>query len=109
MIGIGLQAFFFAVSLIVFISRFSKRKGIIRSVIITGLHGMMLYFTVNLYVKVVIPHQEQDEMTAFKTGASGLIGKFFTKSENETKSTEYPNKISSEVDNNDKEKIEDPF
>lgn len=79
LIGVGLQSIFFFISVIVFVSRLSRRKGLIRSVLAAGIHGFILAFTINLYVHAVIPNQEKDEYSVFKTSTGHLMGSLWNK------------------------------
>lgn len=76
--SLGLQLLFFLMSFILFLLGLKKRHKIIRSFIVTSLHGLALVFIVYIFFNIAVPNREKGDTDATMS-ALKFAYKYFTR------------------------------
>jgi len=105
--SMGLQLLLFLLSFILFILGIKKKKKIIKSFLVTFLHGAALMLIINIFFTVTVPNREKGDTDATISALKGVY-KYFTRSN--TKSEKPVQNIENEKNNqNDKKTIPAPL
>ena len=77
--SMGLQLLLFLISFVIFLMKIKKRSKIIKSFIVTFLHGAALVLIINIFFTITIPNREKGDTDATISALKGVY-KYFTSS-----------------------------